>query len=138
VVNQPTRSLSPDSTSDGIWHDVASTGDLIDGKSILVQINKQPVVVCLSQGQYYAIGHNCPHYDAPMVEGQLVGNKIICPWHWWEFDLDTGHCLYAPTEQITEMFFSSEFMGNPQSVKLPIYPIRTEAGRIFIQLSSES
>ena len=75
MVNQPARSLSPDSTSDGIWHDVASTGDLIDGKSILVQINKQPVVVCLSQGQYYAIGHNSNiGNDADALDGNYIPN----------------------------------------------------------------
>ena len=137
MTNQTVGSFSADSSSGSTWHDVASKDELSDGQSVLVHVDEQPILVCLTQGRYYAVGHNCPHYDAPMEEGKLVGSKIICPWHWWEFDLNTGYCLYAPTEQITDLFFSSEFLGDPQSVKLPTYPIHVESGRIFVQLPSE-
>lgn len=35
----------------------------------------------------------CPHNQGPMEQGWVRdGRLIVCPWHWYRFDLDTGEC----------------------------------------------
>ncbi len=68
-------------------------------------------------GRYYALRNICPHKQGPLctgyVHGRIVadappsgraldvpdytverdGEIIRCPWHLWEFEIATGHCL---------------------------------------------
>jgi nitrite reductase/ring-hydroxylating ferredoxin subunit len=34
----------------------------------------------------------CPHRGGPLIEGVLRNGAVVCPWHWYTFDLDTGRC----------------------------------------------
>ena len=34
----------------------------------------------------------CPHRGGPLVEGVLRDGAVVCPWHWYTFDLVTGRC----------------------------------------------
>jgi nitrite reductase/ring-hydroxylating ferredoxin subunit len=63
-------------------------------------------------GHFYAVRNRCPHRAGPLCRGRLrpqvvgpavhtfafarEGEILKCPWHQWEFDLRTGHALYAP------------------------------------------
>lgn len=41
-------------------------------------------------GEILAAQAFCPHLDGPLYEGTIVGEHIVCPWHFWRFDLRTG------------------------------------------------
>ena len=34
----------------------------------------------------------CPHKGGPLAEGMVRDGSVICPWHWYRYDLTTGHC----------------------------------------------
>jgi nitrite reductase/ring-hydroxylating ferredoxin subunit len=35
----------------------------------------------------------CPHNKGPLDQGWVrEGTTLVCPWHWYRFDLDTGAC----------------------------------------------
>lgn len=34
----------------------------------------------------------CPHRQAPLVGGVLRDGAVVCPGHWYTFDLGTGEC----------------------------------------------
>ncbi|RZT87055.1 nitrite reductase (NADH) small subunit/p-cumate 2,3-dioxygenase ferredoxin subunit [Pseudonocardia sediminis] len=39
----------------------------------------------------------CPHNKGPLDQGWLRdGSTVVCPWHWYRFDLDTGECDTSP------------------------------------------
>jgi nitrite reductase/ring-hydroxylating ferredoxin subunit len=38
----------------------------------------------------------CPHQGGPLVDGALEGCKVACPWHGWEFDVQTGKTPLGP------------------------------------------
>ncbi len=46
-------------------------------------------------GEYYISDARCPHSNGPLVEGWVreEDRMLICPWHWFRFDLRTGQCL---------------------------------------------
>ena len=68
----------------------------------------------------YAVGANCTHYGAPLVEGALVGDRIICPWH--------HACFHAATGDLLEP---------PALDALPNYPVKIEGEDIFVELPVE-
>lgn len=39
----------------------------------------------------------CPHNQGPLEQGWVrQGRLVVCPWHWYRFDLDTGDCETSP------------------------------------------
>lgn len=46
-------------------------------------------------GDIFAIDNRCPHWGGPLGAGTLSVKRreIICPWHRFRFDLDTGACV---------------------------------------------
>ncbi len=67
----------------------------------------------LSVGErFYALHDRCPHMGASMCSGTVSGTFVAaaphdlvygkhdevirCPWHGWEFDLETGRSLLEP------------------------------------------
>jgi nitrite reductase/ring-hydroxylating ferredoxin subunit len=39
----------------------------------------------------------CPHNRGPLEQGWVrAGTTLVCPWHWYRFDLDTGTCETNP------------------------------------------
>ncbi|TCK21651.1 Rieske (2Fe-2S) protein [Pseudonocardia endophytica] len=39
----------------------------------------------------------CPHNKGPLDQGWVRdGHTVVCPWHWYRFDLDTGECETSP------------------------------------------
>lgn len=49
-------------------------------------------VFVLGDGSLRVCDAVCPHLAGPLVEGQLRGAVLRCPWHGHRFDLDTGAC----------------------------------------------
>ena len=76
-----------------------------------------PVLLTRQQGQVYAFAAHCPHYGAPLEKGQVVGGKLICPWHHACFKLDSGHLCEPPALD-----------------DLPAFAVREAEGRIWVQL----
>ncbi|MGH3040143.1 MAG: Rieske (2Fe-2S) protein, partial [Gaiellaceae bacterium] len=51
----------------------------------------------------------------PGVYESTGRRSVRCPWHGWEFDLETGACLDEP------------------ALRAAVYPARVEGGRVFVQ-----
>ena len=74
------------------------------------------VVLARVGGAVYAISGKCVHMACPLFTGKLAGHTITCPCHDWQFDVRTGKFLNAP------------------ELALAVYPTKSEAGRLFINL----
>ena len=94
---------------------------------------KREIGVYRQQGRLYAVLNYCPHAGAPICSGELdypvsadvpggmaerdLDRPIVrCPWHHWEFDLQTGKSLC------------------PIAPRIKTYPVREEEGRIWIDI----
>src|SRR2546427_11562814 len=75
---------------------VAETKNLTPGKATAVEVEGNRIAVFNVDGTFYAIDDTCPHAGGPLSEGQVEGDKVICPWHDAEFDLKTGEVLAPP------------------------------------------
>lgn len=64
--------------------------------------------VFVVDGRYRVTDPLCPHNRGPLVEGQVDGGVLRCPWHWYRFDLGTGSCATQP------------------ALRLGVYPVRRD------------
>ena len=60
------------------------------------------VSVCLARvgGELHAVDNWCPHRQGPLGQGWLEGEKVVCPWHSWIFDLKTGAAEFPEGERV--------------------------------------
>lgn len=100
---------------------VAHVNDLGDGEMKEVAAGKTNILLARVNGQYHAVGATCPHYGAPLVEGVLSGERIVCPWHHACFNVITGD-LEEP----------------PALDALPRYDIRIEDDRVVVSVPDDA
>jgi nitrite reductase (NADH) small subunit len=81
-------------------------------RKVIVAGRREIVVLNVGDGGLYAVFNRCPHQQAPLDAGPLGGTQLPspvgeyrfgmqdqvlrCPWHHYEFDLQTGRCLADP------------------------------------------
>uniref|UniRef100_A0A7N8XIH0 Apoptosis inducing factor mitochondria associated 4 n=1 Tax=Mastacembelus armatus TaxID=205130 RepID=A0A7N8XIH0_9TELE len=100
---------------------VCQEADLEDGQMREVTVGDQKVLLVRTQGQYSAVGSQCSHYNAPLVKGALVGDRVRCPFH--------GACFNVRTGDIEEY---------PGLDCLPIYRVKVEDGKVYVSINKKS
>ena len=98
------------------YRTVCSTDELPPGEGRLFRCDGKDVAVFNLDGRYHAMEDTCLHAGGPLHQGTILGTKIICPWHHWEFDLRDGSCSLNPHH------------------KLACYEVRVVGGEIQVRL----
>lgn len=75
---------------------VANVNELQNGDKRQVKVGETDVLLLRSNDQFYALGAFCTHNQAPLAEGVLSGECIVCPWHNAYFKWKTGDQLQPP------------------------------------------
>jgi nitrite reductase (NADH) small subunit len=59
-------------------------------------------VVCIANvnGTITAMDNLCLHRGGPLGQGVIEGGKIVCPWHGWQWDPQTGQAGHNPNAKI--------------------------------------
>jgi NADPH-dependent 2,4-dienoyl-CoA reductase/sulfur reductase-like enzyme/nitrite reductase/ring-hydroxylating ferredoxin subunit len=100
---------------------VARSAELKDGEMKQVAAGGTNILLARVNGQYHAVGATCPHYGAPLAEGALSGERIVCPWHHACFNVTTGD-LEEP----------------PALDALPRYEVRVENENVIVRLPEDT
>lgn len=90
-------------------HRVGHADDIHDGTCLEVEVAGRSLGIFRVGGQLRAVLNHCPHEGAPICRGKVRGTTLpsapgtfrwgreneilVCPWHGWEFALDSGQCL---------------------------------------------
>lgn len=93
-------------------HVVGRVDEIPVGHRKIVMVGRRSIGVFNVGGTFYALRNTCPHQQAPLCEGRVMGTTLPsrpgqytlgmegrvlrCPWHAWEFDITTGRSLFAP------------------------------------------
>jgi nitrite reductase/ring-hydroxylating ferredoxin subunit len=93
---------------------VSSVEDLPPGERKIVKAGSRSIGVFNVDGEYFAIRNRCPHQGGPLCVGRLSPwavatgpgqvtmegppRLVACPWHGWEYDLETGQSFMGPGE----------------------------------------
>lgn len=61
-----------------------------EGRGRVVRVAGVEVAVFRVGGRFFALKDACPHMGASLGDGKLDGSCVVCHWHGWKFDLETG------------------------------------------------
>ena len=67
-----------------------------DDKPTRTEHDGVPILLARRGGRMFAMAETCSHFGAPLSEGKLVGDSIVCPWHASQFALGDGRVINGP------------------------------------------
>lgn len=78
------------------------------------------VAVCVANvdGTLHALDNWCPHRRGPLGQGWVEGRSVVCPWHSWGFDCETGRVV-EPAGPARVDVFPLKMDGEDVLVQLP-------------------
>jgi nitrite reductase (NADH) small subunit len=108
--------------------------ELPPGTSTTVKAFGTTVAIFNIEGQLFALSNHCPHHGGPLCHGRISGTALpsrpyeyrygregrvlTCPWHGWEFDIESGRAIFDP------------------SVRVRVYEVRVEDDEIVLTRQS--
>lgn len=81
------------------WEFAVELHKLEEGKPYAVKLGKKNVLLVRLGDKIYAKLAKCTHYGAPLKEGIVVGEEVVCPWHAAKFGLEDGRVISPPALQ---------------------------------------
>lgn len=72
------------------WVPVATLGELRRRKKKLVSAEGQDIALFLRGDDIYALQDVCIHKGRQLSRGTVLRDRVVCPGHQWQFDLETG------------------------------------------------
>ena len=106
---------------------VAARSKEITREPLLRWLLDIPVVFFRDQkGSPVALDNRCPHRWAPLSDGRLEGDAIVCPYHGAQFGTD-GVCTKFPS-----------LAKAPSNVKVRAYPLLEQGGFVWIWMGDDA
>jgi nitrite reductase (NADH) small subunit len=96
---------------------VAKLSQLEPDWAIEVQVKGVPYALCNAGGKIHALCGECPCTGGPLGFGNVRDGQLVCPWHGWRFDYNTGVMQYD------------------DSISIPTYPVKVVGDDIYIDVS---
>lgn len=114
---------------------IVDADSLENGERVITEVKGREIAVFNINGEFQAVSNYCVHQGGPACEGLVSGtlmaenngdewelcykknNRIVsCPWHGWEFDIETG-------EHLARSDYS-----------LPTYEVVEKGGKVYLDL----
>ena len=102
--------------------------DFPAGERKIVKAGPRSIGVFNVEGEFFAIRNRCPHQGGPLCIGRLSPwavasgpgkvtmdgppRLVACPWHGWEYDLETGQSFMGPGETRVKAYEVSVARGD--------------------------
>jgi 3-phenylpropionate/trans-cinnamate dioxygenase ferredoxin subunit len=83
---------------------VCAVEDLPNGGRRTVELATTSVLLVNLGGRILAVRNRCTHLDAPLADGRLIGERIICRRHGASYSLVTGRPTGGPAVFSLETF----------------------------------
>ena len=74
----------------------AKKSQIEPGTTMKVMVGDSPILLCNVDDHIYAIEDVCTHDGGELDQGELEGDRIMCPRHGSYFDVKTGDALTLP------------------------------------------
>src|SRR4051794_7832170 len=86
------------------------------GSVLEISVAGRALCVANVDGSICVLDGVCPHEGGPLGEGTILKNRVVCPWHSYAFDLQTGESEDDP------------------SVKAEVLEAKVENGELSVKL----
>ena len=93
-----------------------------EGHGVAVRVGGKRVAIFRLDGRLRAIQDDCPHMGASLADGRLTGNRVVCHWHGWAFDLDSGQGDRRSKEWLCARVYEVRVAEGEVWVRLPDAP----------------
>lgn len=103
------------------WHSLGTLESLkVDFHDTAIKqivVNGKKIALSFRDGSFGAVHGICNHAGGPLGRGNLEGDYIVCPWHYWKFHRKTGE-------------------GEPgfEEDRVPRFNLKEEKGELLIDL----
>ncbi len=113
-------------------HFVAELDTLEEARPAVFDIAGRSIGLIRVKDKVHAVRNICPHKRAPVCRGTMRGTMLPsevdqfvfgmedrvlqCPWHGWEFDLETGQTLCGGQSKLT------------------LYPVTLKERSVYVEL----
>ncbi len=114
--------------------DIGSIDDFEAGRPRRIEAGGRALMVVRRDRRFFALRDICPHQGAPLSAGRVdgaalpcrpgeeisygrLGEILTCPWHGWQFDLETGRALVEPDR-----------------FRVRVYPVSVAGRRVVVQM----
>lgn len=87
---------SDENENGGSWHVVCPAEKVGDERGTPAEVNEIRLAILRHQGKLYALDEMCTHAEASLAFGILEDGCVACPWHYAQFDLETGEPKSLP------------------------------------------
>ncbi len=91
------------------------SANLKNKTGLSVKINQTDIALFRFKGKVYAFKDRCPHQGAPLSDGYVKEDCVVCIYHGWRFKISDG-----------------SFINNP-TLKLKQYAVEEKNGEIFVK-----
>jgi nitrite reductase/ring-hydroxylating ferredoxin subunit len=95
---------------------VGSLAALPPGSVMEAEVGEGTYAICNVGGELSALDGICPHAGGPLGQGNVDGDKVVCPWHEWAYSCRTGVNDYD------------------ENVKLAMFPVKVDGDDILIDV----
>ena len=97
---------------------VCALKSLPPGTVTEVRLDDRVFALCNHEGAVHALAGVCPHAHGPLGHGIMNAKYLVCPWHFWGFDCETGENDYDPhfkLERFAVKLSESEIFFDPEA-----------------------
>lgn len=112
------------------WYAVGTSSSFKKNKAGRVELFEIPIVVWRKKdGNIVALLDKCNHRNAPLSEGKVLDDCIVCPYHGWTYN-GQGQCVQIPSE-------GPHVERIPQK-KVEYFPVKEKYGLVWIWMGRTS
>jgi nitrite reductase (NADH) small subunit len=131
------RSMDSRRSSSGRDRVVVPLAELPAGGAVPLEAFGTTVALFNVAGRLFALENRCLHHGGPLCRGRVAGAQlpsapgrycyepdrpvVVCPWHGWEYELETGRTLFKRGVRVRTFAVRRE--GN----EIAVYNRRAEA-----------
>lgn len=82
------------------WLETCSVSDIPEGRVLEKKVKDRSVLLYREGEVVSCVDNVCAHLGMPLEMGKIIDGVITCPYHGFEYLLETGECMTVPEVQL--------------------------------------
>jgi nitrite reductase/ring-hydroxylating ferredoxin subunit len=99
-----------------MWVEITTLNQIPEWDILKVKVEETSLILNRQGMNVTCYRNACTHLEYPIDMGKVNNGIITCPFHKYQFKLDSGKCLNAPADSLES------------------YPIKIEGDRVFVEI----